>query len=333
MSFLGRARAALRAAVEARWERWLARRVPAAREILLVQGNVYIMPSAAGFAFFALLLAMLLAGINYENNLVFAFTFLLGGMFVVAVLHTYANLAGLRLSVLPVRPVFAGERAVFSVHLRDEGRRCHDNIELWWRQGEPAEARLVAGGENLSALHLPAPRRGWLRPGRLRVRSYYPLGLLRAWSWVDFDVACLVYPRPAALGALPLDSGRSDQGLATRDPGAEEFSGFRRYAPGDPLRHVAWRTLAKGQPLQIREYLSFADRSIWLDWEQTLWAGGTEERLSLLCRWVLELHQTDTEYGLVLLDTRIEPAVGDVQRDRALAALAVFGLPAGGNSS
>ena len=116
MSVLGRARAALRAAVEAHWERWLARRVPAAREILLVQGNVYIMPSAAGFAFFAMLLAMLLAGINYENNLVFAFTFLLGGLFVVAVLHTYANLAGLRLSALSVRPVFAGERASVSVH-------------------------------------------------------------------------------------------------------------------------------------------------------------------------------------------------------------------------
>ena len=318
-------RASLRRRVEARWERWLDQRSPPARDILLQQRNVYIMPSAQGYAFLLLLLALLIAGINYENNLVFAFTFLLGGLFVVAVLHTYANLAGLRVSGLSPAPVFAGESAAFGLRLRDAGSRPHDAIEACWRTAEPVEARIAPGGEATIALFLPAVQRGWFRPGRVRLRSYYPLGLLRAWSWVDVDLACLVYPRPAPVGALPAESGRGDEGAPVQDPGAEDFSGFRRYVPGDALRHVAWRSLAKGQPLQTREYLAFADRSVWLSWEQTAGAGGVEERLSLLCRWVLDLHRSQSTYGLSLPGCRIDPGSGEAHRDRSLGALALFG--------
>ncbi len=319
-------RARVRRAAESRWERWLDRRAPPAREVLLRQRNVYIMPSAQGYAFLTLLLALLVAGINYENNVVFAFTFLLGGLFVVAVLHTYANLAGLRVSGRSPAPVFAGERAAFGICFRDASGRAHDAIEACWGDAGAAEARIASRGEEIINLHLPAASRGWFRPGRIRLRSYYPLGLLRAWSWVDLDLACLVYPRPAAAGAFPRESGRGDDGAPANDSGADDFGGFRRYQPGDPLRHVAWRTLAKGQPLQTREYFAYADRSAWLDWEQTAGAGGIEERLSLLCRWVLELHRDQSEFGLSLPGLRIEPAAGDAHRDRALSALALFGV-------
>ena len=317
--------ASVRRAIELRWERWLDRRAPPAREVLLQQRNVYIMPSAQGYAFLLLLLALLVAGINYENNVVFAFTFLLGGLFVVAVLHTYANLAGLRVSGRSPAPVFAGERAAFGVCFRDAAGRPHDAIEACWRDADRADARIAAHNEDTIILHLPVASRGWFRPGRIRLRSFYPLGLLRAWSWVDLDLACLVYPRPAVAGALPSEAGRGDEGVPASDPGSEDFSGFRRYQPGDPLRHVSWRTLAKGQPLQTREYLAYADRSVWLDWGQTSGAGGIEERLSLLCRWVLELHRLQSPFGLSLPGVRIEPSAGDAHRDRALCALALFG--------
>jgi len=326
---MGASAAILREAVRERWVAWIGRRIPPAREIVLSQKNIFIFPSATGFAFMALLFALLIAGINYENNLVFALTFLLGGLFVVAILHTYANLAELRVAAGTCPPVFAGEQAGFSVRLRDEGRRAHDAIALGWRDGAPASVRVAPGGEGEALLFVSVTRRGFLRPGRVRLESRYPLGLLRAWSWLDLDLRCLVYPRPAATGPLPMDSGRGEEGAATRDPGAEDFSGFRNYRPGDPLRHVAWKTLARGQPLQSREYVSYADRQAWLTWAQTEGRGDTEDRLSLLCRWVLELYAQGAPYGLDVPGTRLAPAAGEAQRDRALAALALFGMESG----
>lgn len=322
--------AGLRQRLRARWIAWVGRRIPPAREVVLTQRNIFIFPTGSGFAFLALLLALLVTGINYESNLVFALTFLLGGLFIVGVLHTYANLAQLRLSAGAAHPVFAGEQASFAVQLRDEGKRAHDGITLAWRDGDETGARVAPLGEDHVLLFTRAGRRGWLRPGRLRLESRYPLGLLRAWSWLDLDMRCLVYPRPAPAGPLPLDAGRGEEGSATHDPGAEDFSGFRNYNPGDPLRHVAWKTLAKGQPLQTREYVAFADRRVWLTWAQTADWGGTEQRLALLCRWVLELHALNADFGLDIPGTRLEPASGEAQRDRALAALALFGIAGGG---
>ena len=59
------------------YERWLTRRLPAARQIVLNQKRIFIFPT--GYGFFYLLVAGLLfiGGINYENNLILALSFLM----------------------------------------------------------------------------------------------------------------------------------------------------------------------------------------------------------------------------------------------------------------
>ena len=74
---------------------WVGRRIPPAREVTLDQRRIFIFPSLTGLFFACSLLVMLLAAINFENNLSYALTFLLATLFIVATLHTYANLSGL----------------------------------------------------------------------------------------------------------------------------------------------------------------------------------------------------------------------------------------------
>ena len=69
--------------------------------------------------------------------------------------------------------------------------------------------------------------------------------------------------------------------------------------------------------------LAYADRSLWLDWDQ-LPAQGLETRLSWLCYWVLECERNREEYGLRLPGVTIEPGGGDKHRDRVLKELALF---------
>lgn len=317
---------ALRARVQRRWLEWIHRRVPPSPVVTLSQKNIFIFPSASGFAFLVLLLALLLTAINYENNLVFALTFLLGGLFVVAVLHTYANLAGLQISAGHCPAVFVAEEAGFPVTLRDDAGRPHDGVFLDWPGSERCRARVAVSGEDSQVLYVRAERRGPLYPGRLRLQSWYPLGLIRAWSWVDLEARCVVYPAPGPLQPMPKKGGAGEEGFAVDEPGVEDFAGFRNYVPGDPLRHVAWKTLAKGQPLQTREYVAFSDSRQWLDWERTAAFGSVEQRLSVLCRWVLELDRIQAEYGLSLPELRLGPASGDAHREHCLHALAMFGF-------
>lgn len=147
----------------------------------LNQRRVFILPTRQGGAFGLALLVMLLAAINYQNSLAYGLTFLLLSLGVVTILHTYRNLAGLRLTALGADPVFAGERAGFRVRL-ESPRRARQAIAVGWPE-RPLEYADLAGDAAAEVLLFhPTERRGWLRPGRLRVESRFPLGLLVAWA-------------------------------------------------------------------------------------------------------------------------------------------------------
>jgi uncharacterized protein (DUF58 family) len=308
----------------ARYRRWLDARVPKARSLVLGQRHIFIFPSRAGLWFLLALAVMLVAAINYQNNLAFALVFFLFSLLVVAILHTYANLAGLGLESLRARPVYAGEMAEFELQLRRQGRRAHHAIELQWPGQPPALISLLAGATAPVKLFHASQRRGWLRPGRLRVQTRYPLGLLRAWSWIDLDTAALVYPLPVA-GPRPLSGGAGDpRGEQRWRRGSEDFYGFRPYHSGDNPRHVLWRAYAKGLPLQSKQFVEQHSPSQWLAWEAV--AGEREQRLGQLCYWVLELHRLGQPFGLKLPGQTLATGAGDEHRERALRMLALFGL-------
>ncbi len=81
--------------------------------------------------------------------------------------------------------------------------------------------------------------------GRLRVESVYPLGILRAWAYFDGDSQCLVYPAPRGHLPLPFAPATASGLTQLHGVGSDEFAGLRPYTPGDPVRAIAWKTLAR----------------------------------------------------------------------------------------
>jgi uncharacterized protein (DUF58 family) len=315
----------MRAALKPLWSRWLARRIPPAASVRLNQRRIFILPSRVGAAYGLALLLMLLVGINYQNSLAYGLTFLLMAVFVVAILHTYRNLAGLVLKAGGGGAVFVGEQARFRVRLESRERE-HQAVALGWPPAELLARDVPRQGQAELELSLPAQRRGWLRPGRLRVESRFPLGLLVAWSWVDLDQAVLVYPRPLE-GELPLAAGLGaedeEEGMRARGQGADDFQGLRDYQPGDSKRRLDWKAYSRGQGLLVREFAILGGRDLWLDFEQL--DGDAELRLSLLCHWVLQLSERQQPFGLQLPGQVIAPDSGEGHRDACLRALALFG--------
>jgi len=152
-----------------------------------------------------------------------------------------------------------------------------------------------------------------------------PLGIFRAWSYLEPAVTCLVYPAPGPRLPLP-EAGRGDgDGERLQGPGSEDFAGLRAFRPGDSPRQIHWKSLARGMALQTREFLGAGGAELWLDWRDSPAAtAGVEARLSLLCRWVLDAEQSGQPYGLDIPGTRITPSRGASHRGRCLEALALF---------
>src|SRR5699024_7960252 len=89
------------------------------------------------------LLLMFLVAVNYQNSMAFALVFLLFGVLVVSILHTYGNLAGLTLEGLHGHPTFAGEQAEFELRLSHTGRRDRHQVMLGWPQQPRTTLSLV----------------------------------------------------------------------------------------------------------------------------------------------------------------------------------------------
>lgn len=315
------------AALKNRIYNWIFQpRGPQAGPIVLVQRRVFILPTRPGFIFAGVLILMLIGAINYGLSLGFVLTFLLAAMGFNAMIHTFRNLADLH--ILPGRApaVFAGDPAQFTIVIGNPGGTDRHSIGLA-RDREPAALIDVPAHAQVSAtLFLPSTRRGILRPGRLTLFTRYPLGLYYAWAYLELDMHCIVYPRPAPPG-IPLPAAESSAGQgAQHSQGEEDFSGLRPYHAGDPPRHIAWKAAARSEELLTKQFSGRTDSELWLDWQRLPAHLDTEEKLSRLARWVVDAHAAGMAFGLRLPDRIVPMASGEAQRARCLEALALYGL-------
>jgi uncharacterized protein (DUF58 family) len=305
-------------------DRWLLKRIPPGPSVRLDQRRIFIMPTAVGMSFVVALLLMLLAAINYENSLAYALTFLLGSVFVVAILHTWRNLAGLELQAGGSEAVFLGEQARLRVRLESRGR-LYQAVSIGWPRSGLQQVDVPAGGTCEVELSLPTERRGWLRPGRLRVESRFPLGILVAWSWIDLQLATLVYPQPLE-GDLPKAGGDAEQesdGARAQGIGIDDYQGLRPWQSGDSRKRLNWKAYSRGQGLLVKDFSALAGEDPLLDFDAL--DGNVESRLSLLCHWVVELSAHQQPFALSLAGTTIAANAGVEHRSRCLRALALFG--------
>ena len=291
--------------------------------IVLDRRRIYILPTRLGVIFALFLLAMLIGSINYALSLGYALTFMLGGVAIIGILHTYKNLCGLEIAEAGTAAAFAGEHATF--HLAFTAPRPRFALSLRWRDNAPVLFD-VEDTQRVS-MAVPAVRRGRLKPGRFTLSTVYPLGLFRAWSYLEFDHAAVVYPKPDE-GMLPLaaagESGVSSR-LSSRE-GSEDFAGLRTWQPGDSPRQVAWKVAARSEVLATKRFSDVEGGMIMLEWD-SLAGLDVEERLSRLARWVLDAEQANLRYGLRLPGTDIAPANGLRHSQHCLEALALYGLP------
>ena len=293
--------------------------------IVLRHRRVYIVPTRLGWMFAATLGLLLIGSINYALSLGFAMTFLLAGMGLAGMVHTARNLARLAVIVGRVEPVFAGEAAQFRIYL-DAGA-TFDRPAILVRHlvcGSQIVTDVPASGTAEAVLASPAERRGWLALGRVMLETRYPLGLFRAWSYVEPDARALVYPRPEH-SALPAPSAdpRAGAGRA-QTQGNEDFAGLRNFHRSDSPRHVAWKAVARGGVMLTKQFAGESTAELWLDWLDLPPDLPLEARLSRLTGWVLAAEKAGARYGLRLPGAEIAPDGGDAHRAACLQALALY---------
>jgi len=280
-------------------------------------------PTGHGLIFMLILIAMTAGALNYNNNMAFILSFLLGGIAGVSIVRTYQNLTGLLILDATVRPVFAGQSAVFELQVQAQGPPRFA-VSFRFAGSEPVRRDIVADQGRRVSVKVAATVRGMLKPGPLLVDTRYPLGLFCCRARIPLAAHCLVYPRPigAPLDALQNRSFSAGEGQAVR-PGIEDFQGLRPYQPGEPVERIYWKAFSKGQGLYLKYFAQPVGTAIVLDW-YAIGGGHTEQKLSFLCDAVLKAHRMNLVYGLNLPGTYIAPDSSAKHRQTCLEALALY---------
>lgn len=306
---------------------WALRRgSPERLPVILRQSRVYVLPTGTGLAILGTLLLMFVAAINYSLSLGFALTFFLGSVGVVHILLAWRTLTGLQVGLQAGGEAFAGARTEWQVTLTNQQKVERPAIEVRDEEGYTHQAADVAAHTTVQVpLRLPCPRRGWLQPGVLVIETRQPLGWIRAWSYLAPDAPVLVFPEPRGALPLPVMGVASGESAVGNAPGQDDFAGLRVYQPGDSLRHIAWKQLARGQGLLTKTFAGGRATGCALDWFALPAGMATEDRLSQLTRWVLEARDADMTTTLLLPGLQVGPGSGMAHHHECLRHLALFG--------
>jgi uncharacterized protein (DUF58 family) len=291
--------------------------------IKISRRRIYILPTRFGLMLAFVLVAMMIAGLNYNSNLGLAFAFLMVSVALVTMHHCNRNLLGLQVDVTTEVDAFAGREASFEFVLRNDSNVERRDVEICCMTA--AGMRSVAAKSSESVpVAVPVPQRGVSRIDQFELRTRYPFGWFHAWTYVQGSLTAYVAPSPHGNRTLPAVGG---VGSVSRSEvrGDEDFAGLRAYEPGVPLKHMAWKVLARGGEAAVQSFTSLASQPEWLEWS-SLEGQDTETRLSQLCLWVLESEAAQRVFGLRIPGKEIPPARGAAHRFACLRALAIYGI-------
>lgn len=287
--------------------------------------KIRLRPNKIGFGFITLSIAMLLAAINYGNNLVFFISFLLLALMGNSAWQTRRHLKSCQIQPLSPPPRFDGEEGIWPAQI--ESNLNNPSILAQAGEAEPLTLSLTAGRRKLVELSLPPMPRGRYAAPDVILSTCYPIGLWTAEThWTSWPHWQWVYPKPVGEAPLPANvlPAHAENADISLQSGDDQFDHLRTYVPGDALSRIAFKHYARSGQLVTQHWHSSETihDEIILDYGQL--TGSTEVRLQQLARWILSLAADHRPFTLKLPGEADRQGADSTHVTRCLEALTLF---------
>lgn len=287
--------------------------------------NTRLRPNKIGLGFIVLSIVMLIAAINYGNNLVFFISFLLMALMGNSAWQTRRYLKSCHIQPHQPPERFEGDSGIWPIQI--ESTLNNPSIQVQAGDAEPITLNLAAGKMRRIELSLPPMPRGRYATPDIMIFTQYPIGLWTAQArWPTPSCWQWVYPKPLGEAPLPTlaPANQPDSANTSQQPGDDQFDHLRLYTPGDALSRIAFKHYAKSGQLVTQHWQTTeaVHDEIVLDYNHI--TGGPEARLQQLTRWILQLSAEHRPFTLRLPGNADRYGSDVIHVTRCLEALTLF---------
>ncbi len=280
--------------------------------------RIYVLPSKPGLFFALIWLVMMMAGLNFNNNMSLMLVFLLFGLAQVALYRTFFNIRNLIFEHIAAKPVFLGDEIQLEITLAADSPKW----QIQATTQKSSDVNNVVNATEKWQLALASKKRGWQDIPRIKFFTRYPFGLFTVWAYCIPEAAVLVYPKPEKPCPEFPHHGGSD-GDKTNLSKGDELSSIRAYQQGDPIRDIAWKKSAQSNQTWVKEFHQLQGQNLRFDFTQ-MHSGSIEFKLSRITAWVLNAGMQQAEYQVILPDFDSGMSSGEWHQNKCLKALALF---------
>lgn len=302
---------------------WVDRRAPRQGATLLRQKNIYILPTRYGWLMLGILVLILIASTNYQNNMGFMAGFIVLAVGMLSLFYTFRNLKGIEVRNLKSAPVFVGEKAAIPLLLVNNTKSQRVGLGVGFKKKTVSYVDVEAESKQMAQLELSAHRRGLINIPRIACTTIFPFGIFEAWSWVRTPYQALVYPKPIPCPEPLIATHTGYEEGAHAEKGNEDFHSLRDYQAGDPVKQVMWKAYARERGLYSKEFEDYVGEHQTLSWDSVSHYE-KELAISYLTDAVLSSEQSQQVYGLELPQMTIAKGQGVEHMHQCLKALALM---------
>lgn len=305
--------------------RWIHQRIPLRDEVTLDRRNIFVLPTQEGLMFAALLVICLLTGINYQNSLIYLFTFIMGTVFFGTILQTFQNLSGLCITVVSMGEAQAGQPVPLTLRLVALDGTQRPSVSVSLAGQKPVTVSVEGHQWETVTLAVPTRQRGPVVCPEVRIASDFPFGLIRTWSFLRPARQGVATPRPVT----PPEGHQASHSSPDQEEGLHYVRGadettLRGYREGDSLQRVQWKRFARTGQMVVADWeepVSDPHRVSWHDYPGV----DSELRLSYMAHRVEELSRREQLFGVILPNMALESGTGSAHRRDCLRQLGLFG--------
>lgn len=285
-----------------RFVKWLHLRFRYTGIRTLKQNQVLVFMYQQGFLYLVLILITFIAGINYANNLILGFCFLISAILCISFYLSFKQLHAITLDVVVDEVGKVNE--TFKVRINLQQDRATPKF-LNFKIDEQLQSFLFEEKQQSFELNFIPQQRGEFSVPPIQIYSTYPLGLVRAWTYIYLTDSYWIAPEAKSL------THQSQNYSNTGEPDLDEFKELRTFKSGDSLQSISWKQAARGQGLFVKQFDDLVDTHAMQIEYSKMPSADPEEKLSFMMELVDRCHQTETPYSIILPHAQTENGIGE----------------------